>query len=158
MEPHSWKEPLSPAMVVDKCESAHDVSQMFVPTGDLWRKRSCLDFDVHGPTVGADGAFRLLRRPAKSQSLRQEVRACQDQPMMSWERKWVGPNVPRVIFMKVFRAARWNKGSKLSHWRGAHANISNRTRCRFNRRRSPTATGFSDHLYLKPCHLQCCIN
>lgn len=113
---------------LDTCE----ISQIFVPTGDLWHKCSCVDFDVHGSTVSADGVFSLPRRPVKSQCLRQEVGACQDQPMMSWERKWVGPNVPRVIFMKVLRAARWNKGSKLSHCCEAHVNISYIVWCSFN--------------------------
>lgn len=48
----------------------------------LCHKCSCVDFDVHGPSVHADGALRL-RRPVKSQRLRPEVGACQDQPVMS---------------------------------------------------------------------------
>lgn len=108
------------------------ISQIFVPMGDLWRKCSCVEFDVHGPTIIADGVFSLPRQPVKSQRLRQEVGACQDQPMMSWERKWVGLNVPRVIFMKVLRATRWNNGSKFSHWHGAHVKISNIVWCNFN--------------------------
>lgn len=81
-------ESLNPHLEVDKCECADDVwtlvkFQIFVPTGDLWHKCSCVDFDVHGSTVSADGVFSLPRRPVKSQCLRQEVGACQDQPMMS---------------------------------------------------------------------------
>lgn len=43
-----------------------------------------------GATVDAALVFSLLRLPVKSPSMTQEDRGCQDQPMMSWERKWVG--------------------------------------------------------------------
>lgn len=94
LEIHSRKEPLNPQAAVDACERAHDVWTLvklhfffFVPMGDLWRTCSCIDSDVHGPTVSADGVFGLPRRPVESQRWRPEVGACQDQPMMSWERK-----------------------------------------------------------------------
>lgn len=53
-----------------------------------------------GATVNAAWVFSLLWLPVKSQSMTQEDGACQYQPMMSWERKWVGLNGPQVIFEK----------------------------------------------------------
>lgn len=89
---------------------------MFVPLRDLWWKYSCFDSETYGATINAAWAFCLLRLPVKSQSMRQEVGARQYQPMISWERKWVVLNVPKIQFMKSFWSARGNKGSRFIHW------------------------------------------
>lgn len=73
---------------------------MFVPLRGLWWKCSCFDFETYGATINAAWAFCLLWLPVKSQSMRQEVGARQYQPMISWERKWVVLNVPKIKFMK----------------------------------------------------------
>ncbi len=73
---------------------------MFAPLRGLWWRYSCFDFETYGATINAAWAFCLLWLPVKSQSMRQEVRARQYQPMISWERKWVVLNVPKIPFMK----------------------------------------------------------
>lgn len=77
--------------------------------------RSCFESETYGATVNAALVFSLLWLPVKSQSMTQEDGACQYQPMMSWERKWVGLNGPQVIFTKSL----WNlkTASAESDWR-----------------------------------------
>ena len=57
-------------------------------------------------------ARSVLSSPGASEISKHEteVGACQYQPMMSWERKSVGPSVPQVKFMKFLSAAHGTKG------------------------------------------------